>query len=254
MTWSRWPWTNRMYVCICLYFCVFEFLGVIRVRCSVRPWSDPHFLSQYTIMVMVGVRLSWLNPNDILDSGRTDCTFVFLWLAFDRVIGVRSRKGRNSTFFPPVKTHLNGDDFRAFILVKPMAQSRWPWTNRRYVCIPVCLTLVLLLGFHLVWGHDLSLLITFQNILQWRWSACVYFCWIDVTISLDLDEQGVSSYFCVLGSDHVIGVWSSAITCSFPCQHVRLYACVLDFARVIAEWLWGQNLTIMPFHNTLRWQ
>ena len=134
---SRWPWTNRMYVCVCLYFCVLEFLGVIRVRCSVRPWSDPHFLSQYTIMVMVGVRLSWLNPNDILDSGRTDCTFVFLWLAFDRVIGVRSRQGHNSTFFPPVKIHLNGDAFRAFILVKPMARSRWPWTNRLYVYVHV---------------------------------------------------------------------------------------------------------------------
>ena len=80
---SRWPWTNSAYVCICLYFCVLEFLGVIRIRYSVRPWSDPHFVSQYTTMAMVGVRLSWLYRwHDLVCPGRTDCTSVFFcaWL------------------------------------------------------------------------------------------------------------------------------------------------------------------------------
>ena len=47
-----------------------------------------------------------------------------------------------------------------------------------------------------------------------------YLDWIDGTISLDLDEQTVRLYSCVLDSDHVIGVWSSAITWSLS---VKIY-------------------------------
>ena len=55
-----------MYVCIFLYFCVFEFLGVIRVRCSVKALSHSNSLSQYVTTSM----------NDLVGPGRTGRTFV----------------------------------------------------------------------------------------------------------------------------------------------------------------------------------
>ena len=50
---SRWPWTNRKYVCIP----VLDLEASIRVQFSVKSSSRTHFLSKYATMALTGVHL-----------------------------------------------------------------------------------------------------------------------------------------------------------------------------------------------------
>ena len=112
---------------------------------------------------MVGVSLYWLHQwNNFVDPGRTESTFAFLcvWhLAFlEGVCYWRSIQCKViiSHSFPALHTmvligvHL--------YWVTSMERSRWSWTNRAYVCIPVYLTLKVLLAFDPVQCHTLSLM------------------------------------------------------------------------------------------------
>ena len=101
---SGWPWTPSLYVCIPVYLSRCN-SGSMLCEVIISPLCP---MSKYATMAMVGVR------------------FV-----------------------------------RTFILVESMAQSGWPWTNRKYVCMSGAV----LLG--LIQCHIL-ILIRCHDILQWR--------------------------------------------------------------------------------------
>ena len=91
-----------------------------------------------------------------------------------------------------------------------------------------------LFRFDPVWGHNITL-IHCHNILQRRWSACVYVGWIDGTIILALDEQAVRLYSCVLTLKVLFGfdpVWSHNLTpilfccCCCCCQNALRWRCL----------------------------
>ena len=115
---------------------VFDFGVVIGVD---TVWVHALILiSCHTILqiAMVGVQLSWWHRwHDPVGPGRIGRTFVFLKLfcGFDP-----ADWGHNLTLIL-FTIYFDGDGWRAFILVASMARSRWPWTNRTYVCIAVCL-------------------------------------------------------------------------------------------------------------------
>ena len=83
-----------------------------------------------------------------------------------------------------------------------MQHSSYSWTNRAYVCISVCLSVVLCFVFNVAWGRNLRI-IPCQNITL----AMVCSCWLHRwTISLALDEQDVRLYSCVLDRGAVVRV------------------------------------------------
>ena len=86
-------------------------------------------------MVIVGVRLCWLNQwNDFVNPGRPACTFVFLCSASVRFFGSIQCE-------VIVSPSLHFKYTKMAILVELMKRFRWPWANSKYVCIPVCLIL-----------------------------------------------------------------------------------------------------------------
>ena len=174
------------------YSCVLDLEAVVRVWSSVRS-SYPHdFLSKCTTMVMIGVRSCVLNRrNDFVYPGRTVGTFVPLcaWPC-----GVDAVWGHNLTLIPYHKISM------------AMAGVCLSWLRRwddlggpgRTECtfVFLCLNLKLLTSFNSQCGHNLTLIV-YRNILQWRWSMCVYFGLTDGTTPLDLDKQNVRLYPCV---------------------------------------------------------
>ena len=135
------------------------------------------------------------------------------------------------------------------IFVGWMYRCRRLWTNRACVCIAVCLTLKLKFAFDAMWGHNL-IRICCQNIQQWH--VCLH--GLDVLMPLDLDEQEVRLFCCVVGFETEFcvrcGVGHNPIPIHYrniqqrrdylrwmdvpmPLaldeQHVRLYCCVIDF-------------------------
>ena len=55
---SRWPWTNRPYVCIP----TFRLQTVIGIKSRVMPWRHPHSFLQYITMAIAGVNyVAWID-------------------------------------------------------------------------------------------------------------------------------------------------------------------------------------------------
>ena len=103
--------------------------------------------------------------------------------------------------------------------------SRWPWTDRLYVCIVVCMNLKLLFVFDAVRGHNLTL-ICCPNTLQWWCSVHVYLRWIYGTVSC--------------------WPWTnSPYVCIVLCLNLKLL--------FVFDAVWGRNLTLMCCPNTLQW-
>ena len=175
MGWSRWPWTNRPYVCIA-------------VRLT---------------LVLFGFDPVW-GPNLALVS----CQNMLHW--------------------------------RWWVCVKLMGWSRWPWTKRWYVCIPV-------LDFGAIWvwfsvrpsshPHSISICAT------WRSWMCV-----------ELMEQfrwpwTKRWYVCILVFDvgRVSGVQSpDTITLSFPCQNV------LQWRRSVWSFIPVESMQRIRWNRTIR--
>ena len=166
----------------------------------------------------------------------------------------------------------NGDDWCALILAESTEQSGMPWTSRMYVCISVCLTLVVLFGFDSVRGHNLTL-IPCQNILPWRWWVCIYVGWIRGTILSVPDEQSVRLHVGVLvfkgviqGTVIILSPYSlSKCTPMIMASGYLRWddfvgsgpkACTCSTLKLLLRLdpSWGDNFTLIPRHNILRWR
>ena len=91
--------------------------------------------------------------------------------------------------------------------------SCWPWTNRKYVCIGVCLNLKMIFVFDTLWGHDFTLMCS-PNTLKYRWRLCVYVRCMYDTVSCFL----WTNRWCVYG-------WTR-----------RCYSCPIRYEFTITRW------------------
>ena len=191
---SHWPWTGRSYVCIpvtCLSRC-----NLRLVQCDIIIWSffavkiyynGDGVWSVYVYLGCIYGRISLA-----LDDQNVRANYSML--DFGRVIGVWFN-GITLIFCQNTRMVMIGVRLSWLNRWNDLAGC-WMWTNRKYVCIPVCLTLNLFLEFDPVWDHVLTL-ISYHDILRWRWLVCDYHGRINGNFSLTVDDQMVRLYFCV---------------------------------------------------------
>ena len=154
------------------------------------------------------------------------CLTLILLLEFD---------GHNYTLFPCQhillywrrwRSHphfLSKCDARcALMLAVLMHQSRWHWTNRMYVCIPM-LDFEVFWGFHSLWCHDLTL-IPFE----------IYY------------NGDVRCAFIFIASMEWLR-WPWRAVCKF------VFLC-LTFVVIWVEAVCGHKLTITPGRHVLHWR
>ena len=159
---SRWTWTNRTCVCIC-------------------AWLE----------AVVGVRLAWgHNVTRILCQN----TLRWRWSVFVQSIPLPLDDQIVSLYFCAwllIKCHSGSIQCQSIILPS-CALSKYNCDGRSARSERTASAFVFLRAW--LWSgfgdstSSLRSLISYHNILRWWWLVCVYLDWINITLSLDLDE------------------------------------------------------------------
>ena len=109
-----------------------------------------------------------------------------------------------------------------YLRSKHGTMSCWPWINRRYVCIAMCLLSKPLFVSDAVWGWNFTL-ISCHNILQWWCSVCAYLCSMDGNMP--------------------------CVACTNSRYVYMAAVCSLSKLLFIFEALWGRSLTLISCQN-----